>query len=102
MKDTKIYKELQQLLATIKNDNFDIVAYIRHFYPNTDFCDMIELLEYAYLPKSKSRDELNQFVKDIIINEKEIVAVYPGLGEVPPKKSELIGDILDGALYLLQ
>ena len=38
----------------------------KHFYPNTDFCDMIELLEYAYLPKSKSRDELNQFVKDII------------------------------------
>lgn len=98
MIDTKIYKELQQIIQNAKNKNLDIIGYIRHFYHNTSFCNMIDLLQYAY-PKNQS--ELNQIVKDIIINEKEIIAVYPTFGDTPPINSKLICDIPDGALYIL-
>lgn len=66
-------------------------------YPDKDFSENVSLLIYA----KPNKDEALKLLEDVVEQGKHFVAVYPGNGEVAPKGAELVGDIPDGALYVL-
>ncbi len=66
-------------------------------YPDKDFSENVSLLIYA----KPNKDEALKLLEEVVKHDKRLVAVYPGNGEVAPKGAELVGDIPDGALYVL-
>lgn len=66
-------------------------------YPDKDFSEAVSLLMYA----QPNKDEALKLLEEVVKHDKRLVAVYPGNGEVAPKGAELVGDIPDGALYVL-
>ncbi len=66
-------------------------------YPDKDFSENVSLLIYA----KRNKDEALKLLEDVVEQGKHFVAVYPGNGDAIPKGAELVGDIPDGALYVL-
>ncbi|GAE14605.1 hypothetical protein JCM6292_767 [Bacteroides pyogenes JCM 6292] len=62
-----------------------------------EFAEAAQLLMYAEPDRDKALVLLEKMIQD----GKRLVAIYPGNGDVPPKSAELVGDIPDGALYLV-
>lgn len=62
-----------------------------------DDIDLVRLLEYAEPDAKKNGAILRQCLE----GKARLLPVYPGNNEAPPNKATLIGDILDGALYLV-
>lgn len=66
-------------------------------YPDKDFSENVSLLIYA----KPNKDEALKLLEDVVEQGKHFVAVYPENGDAIPKGAELVGDIPDGALYVL-
>lgn len=47
-----------------------------------------------------NRDKAFALLEKMIAENKKLVAIYPGLNEIPNSDMRLIGSIPDGALYL--
>lgn len=77
----------------------ELFYYFEHNYPDKDYSSVVALLPYALMmDQQKTFDTL----KRIVAENKELVAVYPGLPGLDPDTSnmECVGSILDGALFL--
>lgn len=66
--------------------------------------ELAQLLEYALIPQCETHKELEKqagkILRECFDYSSELIAVYPGLGEMPPKEATYIGSIPDGSLYL--
>ena len=66
-------------------------------YPDKNFSEAVSLLMYA----QPNRDEALKLLEEVVKKSKRLVAIYPGMGDVAPQGAEFVGDIPDGALYVL-
>ena len=66
-------------------------------FSDKEYSETVSLLMYA----KPNKDEALKLLEEVVKHDKRLVAVYPGNGEVAPKGAELVGDIPDGALYVL-
>ena len=48
-----------------------------------------------------NKDEALKLLEEVVKKGKRLVAIYPGTGDVAPQRAEFVGDIPDGALYVL-
>lgn len=48
-----------------------------------------------------SDDEIYRLIELVAHEGKQVVAYYPMFGNEPPKDGELIGEIIDGSLYMI-
>ena len=79
-----------------KLKGLDLYYYLTSEYSGTEYAETVSLLMYAEPDREKALALLEKMVQD----EKRLVAIYPGNGDVVPKGAELVGDIPDGALYI--
>lgn len=71
--------------------------YMTLFYDDDDYRKIVELLPVALAgDMHKVYDVLERSIKDNM----RFAAVYPSQGDTPQENWELIGSIIDGALYL--
>lgn len=71
--------------------------YMTLFYDDVDYRKIVELLPVALAGNMhKVYDVLERSIKDNM----RFTAVYPSQGDTPQENWELIGSIIDGALYL--
>lgn len=80
-----------------KLKGIDLYYYLTSEYSGTEYAETVSLLMYAEPDKNKALRLLEKMVQD----GKRLVAIYPGNGDVAPKDAELVGDIPDGALYVI-
>ena len=59
---------------------------------------MVKLLEYSLID---DRSKLLSILEDMVRNDRKLCAIYHGLGETPSKEMQYIGQIIDGALYII-
>lgn len=71
--------------------------YMTLFYDDDDYRKIVELLPIALAGDMlKVYDVLERSIREDL----RLAAVYPSQGETPKENWELIGSIIDGALYL--
>lgn len=80
-----------------KLKGIDLYYYLTSEYSGTEYAETVSLLMYAEPDKNKALRLLEKMVQD----GKRLVAIYPGNGDIVPKEAELVGDIPDGALYVI-
>lgn len=80
-----------------KLKGIDLYYYLTSEYSGTEYAETVSLLMYAEPDKNKALRLLEKMIQD----GKRLVAIYPGNGDVVPKDAELVGDIPDGALYVI-
>lgn len=66
-------------------------------FPDKDFSESVSLLVYA----KPNKNEALKLLEEVVKQGKKLVAIYPGSGDVVPKGADLVGDIPDGALYVV-
>lgn len=77
----------------------DLYRYITSAeFPDREFAGMVELLMYATM---YDMDKALKLLEHVVQHDKELVAVYPGIGDVVPDGAEPVGDIADGELYIV-
>ena len=61
-----------------------------------------ELSEMASLlvGYSTNREEALKTLEEVAMGRKRLIAIYPGLGDVPTKNMKLVCGIPDGGLYI--
>lgn len=74
----------------------DLYYYIVDFADN-DFSEAVQMLMYAEPDKGKAL----KLLEDVVQEDKKLVALYPGNGDVVPQGAKLVGAIPDGALYVI-
>lgn len=79
-----------------KLKGIDLYYFLTSEYSGTEYAETVSLLMYAEPDREKALALLEKMVQD----EKRLVAIYPGNGDVVPRGAELVGDIPDGALYI--
>lgn len=80
-----------------KLKGIDLYYYLTSEYSGTEYAETVSLLMYAEPDKNKALRLLEKMVRD----GKRLVAIYPGNGDIVTKGAELVGDIPDGALYVV-
>lgn len=80
-----------------KLKGIDLYYYLTSEYSGTEYAETVSLLMYAETDRDKALTLLEKMVQE----GKRLVAIYPGNGDVVPKGAELVGDIPDGALYIV-
>lgn len=80
-----------------KLKGLDLYYYLTSEYSGAEYTETIPLLMYAEPDREKALAFLEKMVQD----GKRLVAIYPGNSDVVPKGAELVGDIPDGALYIV-
>lgn len=70
--------------------------YMTNEHPDKDYASIVELLPLACGDINKAYTILEESVKE----DKTLVAVYPGEGETDTSDLDLIGEIIDGSLYI--
>lgn len=76
----------------------DLYLYIANLHTDKEFVGMVELMAYALV---YDMDKIYSMLEDIVQENKKLVAIYPGNGDVVPQGAKLVGDIPDGELYLV-
>lgn len=75
----------------------ELYDYMTLFYDDDDYRKIVELLPIALAgDMHKVYDVLERSIRE----ELRLAAVYPSQGDTPQENWELIGSIIDGALYL--
>ena len=75
----------------------ELYDYMTLFYDDDDYRKIVELLPIALAGDMlKVYDVLERSIRE----ELRLAAVYPSQGDIPQENWELIGSIIDGALYL--
>lgn len=80
-----------------KLKGIDLYYYLTSEHSGTEYAETVSLLMFAEPDKDKAFRLLEKMVQD----GKRLVAIYPGNGDIVPKGAELVGDIPDGALYVV-
>ena len=75
----------------------DLFLYMTEYLEDKDYSSTVSLLQYAEPDQEKAFALLEKVAQE----GKRLVAVYPGLNEKPEPGMQLIGDIPDGALYII-
>lgn len=76
----------------------DLFLYVTEIYEDKEFAETVNLMAYAL---TYDMSKVYSMLEDIIVQGKRLVAVYPGNGDVVPSDAELVGEIPDGALYVM-
>lgn len=76
----------------------DLFLYVTEVHEDKEFAEMVNLMAYALM---YDMSKVYSMLEDVVVQEKRLVAVYPGSGDAIPKDAELVGSIPDGALYMI-
>lgn len=76
----------------------DLYLYVTELHTDKEFVEMVELMAYALM---YDMDKVYSTLEDVVQEDKKLVALYPGNGDVAPQGAKLIGAIPDGVLYVI-
>lgn len=81
-----------------KMHDSEILYFINNFeHTDKDYESIVKLLPYAVMyDVCKIRSVISKMRQG-----KKLVAIYPGIENINASNRELVGDILDGVLYLI-
>lgn len=75
----------------------DLFSYFLQDHPDKEYASIVALLPVATL---WDLDKAFKLLERSLDENKQFIAVYPGIAEVNTTGMEFIGEIQDGALYL--
>lgn len=90
-------KTTRGLLPVTKLPNSALIEGFLSCCTNSEDIALVHLLSIA----EHNSESAAKILRRCLTSGRSLVAYYPGLGGVEPKKATLIGSIPDGALYLV-